>query len=111
MRFAFVSHLVSDNLPGCQFVKFNRQLPDETALQISNRYHWSILKSLWPTWVKFPILAIKFTTDVCLHFCSNFPIGPEYSLDPVLLPLRYSKRCLKDNSFVCTGTVTVRDIL
>lgn len=89
MRFAVVSHLAWEMVPGDRDLREGEQEPLSIHLQISKRYFWSLLKSFRTSseiFGKLPVMRKKLAGDNFSQPANSFPIRPQYEFGPVVIP-------------------------
>src|SRR5688572_9023186 len=96
---AVVNHLEWFNFPGSRFDSSGEHFPLHTAMLISNKYLWSVLKSFNSMEGKSPGILAKFVSGKCSHFESCLPMGPVKPRGPDVDPSRFCTKCLSGSSF------------
>jgi len=87
-RFAAVSHLECFRAPGSLLDNVSEQKPVDTAVHISCRYFWSVLKSSKVIINLILSIVLKANTSSSSHVDSALPIGPENARGPDVVPSR-----------------------
>jgi len=84
--FAAVSHLECVRAPGSLLDNISEQKPVDTAVHISCKYFWSVLKSSKVIIGIVLSIALKATTGSSSHVDNALPIGPENAREPDVVP-------------------------
>ena len=104
MRLAVASHLAWRNFPGLRSERLNEQWPDETAVAISYKFCWSVLRALS---LAGSCISMGSSSAICCcsQDWSSLPICPEKLCGPEVTPSRYCIRCLIGSSFKCNKQI------